>query len=283
MIRKLTLAVLALTAATSGVTVRGKLCRYIDPDVVTASGVNVVLWRGDTLKDSTTTGQDGMYYFLRVPVGTYRLKVTPPGDSRFAPLEHRFSIRPGTETFDVAVQLLVPLGPKEAPPGTTGPRAGTPPRLAALAAAQVELDSGACDVGGDNMGPWVRKYMKGREGEEWPWAAGFVSWCYEQSKTGMPFKYTFSSAAMVGQFAQKGWFHPIGGGHVPQPGDVMFAPGGPAGFKRCGIVESSRGDTMTCIEGNSREEGRLDGYEGVYRRTRSRSSYAFGHVPDDFR
>jgi len=48
---------------------------------------------------------------------------------------------------------------------------------AALATAIGELKAGAGEVGGNNSGPWVKKYLAPaglEEGE--PWCASFVSW-----------------------------------------------------------------------------------------------------------
>lgn len=36
-------------------------------------------------------------------------------------------------------------------------------------------------VGGQNRGPWVRLYMKGHEGPDLPWCAGFVSFVTSQA------------------------------------------------------------------------------------------------------
>ena len=37
------------------------------------------------------------------------------------------------------------------------------------------------EIGGQNMGPWVRLYMDGREGAEFPWCAGFVCFVLAQA------------------------------------------------------------------------------------------------------
>jgi hypothetical protein len=289
MTRRIALTVLAMMASAAGVTVRGKLTRFTGPgNVVKASGVTVVLWRGDMPKDRATTGQDGMYYFLDVPPGDYRLEVTPPaGETEFAPLEHEFSVEPDVEAyFDIPVLLLLPPGPREIPPGPRPPNVPEGdrkaiPRLAALDAAQAELRDWAREEGERQMGPGVEKYMKGNEEPEGSWDAGFVSWCYAQARTGIPFKYSFSSAQMARRFAVVGWLHPLGSEYQPQPGDVSFIPGGPTGFRHCGIVVRVEGEDVHVIEGNTNDEGKPGGHK-VCELERARGRLAFGHVPDDF-
>ncbi len=51
----------------------------------------------------------------------------------------------------------------------------------ALAIAKAHLKEHPREVGGQNMGPWVRLYMRGNEGPAWPWCAGFVSYVMDQA------------------------------------------------------------------------------------------------------
>src|SRR2546428_4636349 len=46
--------------------------------------------------------------------------------------------------------------------------------------ARQHLDSSPREVGGQHMRPWVRLYMDGRQGEEWPWGPGFA--CFGLNK-----------------------------------------------------------------------------------------------------
>ena len=43
------------------------------------------------------------------------------------------------------------------------------------------LQANARELLGMNLGPWVRLYMKGNEGQEFPWCAGFVSFVLKQA------------------------------------------------------------------------------------------------------
>ncbi|MCX6842803.1 MAG: hypothetical protein NTX53_11020 [candidate division WOR-3 bacterium] len=99
--------VLVSTSVAQTATVRGRIDRYDPPDIVTVSHVKVVRCQGSARLDSTTTGQDGMYYFPRVPAGAYRLEIMPPpGDSFLRSFELGFEVPPGRPKVDIPAQLL---------------------------------------------------------------------------------------------------------------------------------------------------------------------------------
>lgn len=92
----------------------------------------------------------------------------------------RFQARQGhAETGQLSVadwaQLCAPLRAAIVPPLQSGFLA----RLRALA--QQHLSLGGSEVGGENAGPWVRLYMRGREGSDQLWCAGFVSFLLRQA------------------------------------------------------------------------------------------------------
>ena len=60
---------------------------------------------------------------------------------------------------------------------------------AALQAAVGEAAAGAGEVGGDNMGPHVDRYLNDLKEPPQSWCAGFVCWCLKSSGC-MPFSYT---------------------------------------------------------------------------------------------
>jgi len=66
------------------------------------------------------------------------------------------------------------------------------------------------EVGGQNMGPWVQLYMKGNEGSEWPWCAGFVCFLLDQAckslSIPMPLKESFSCDSLAAHAKDKGIF-----------------------------------------------------------------------------
>ena len=68
------------------------------------------------------------------------------------------------------------------------------------------------EVGGQNMGPWVRLYMDGYEGNNWPWCAGFVCYVMQQAYNDdpimlMPFIKSFSVDAIVRSAIERKTFY----------------------------------------------------------------------------
>ena len=51
---------------------------------------------------------------------------------------------------------------------------------AVLAYAKKHLRLHPVEIGGQNKGPWVRLYMNGHEGYDFPWCAGFVTFVMKQ-------------------------------------------------------------------------------------------------------
>ncbi|MGH8615966.1 MAG: peptidoglycan-binding domain-containing protein [Gammaproteobacteria bacterium] len=58
---------------------------------------------------------------------------------------------------------------------------------AALQAGIEELKAGAGEVGGNNRGLFVKKYLNGIAPEGNPWCAGFISYCFAQNPGGYSF------------------------------------------------------------------------------------------------
>jgi peptidoglycan hydrolase-like protein with peptidoglycan-binding domain len=54
-------------------------------------------------------------------------------------------------------------------------------RQLVVAHAKQHLKQKPIEIGGENKGPWVRLYMKGNEGHQWKWCAGFISFILEQT------------------------------------------------------------------------------------------------------
>lgn len=159
---------------------------------------------------------------------------------------------------------------------------GSPTGRAALKAAIGELKAGASEVGGNNRGPFVRKYVSvagGVEGNEW--CAGFVSWCFLQAcggdKAAMPFACTLGARDVLARCRRNGWDHPPGSDHVPLPGDiVVWWRGQYAGWKgHVGLVHSVRDGMLYTIEGN--RSPRVQGFSYVLSRMDRLLGYC--HVP----
>ena len=134
------------------------------------------------------------------------------------------------------------------------------------------------EVGGQNKGPWVRLYMDGNEGADWPWCAGFACYILAQAcrdlGTAMPFKRSVSSSDLARMAKAKGIFlaGTVGSDcERVRPGCFFLTRGGPTGHKHTGLVVRMIDDTIHTIEGNTNDEGTHEGYE-VCERTRNASN-----------
>jgi hypothetical protein len=160
---------------------------------------------------------------------------------------------------------------------------GSAAARAALSAAIAELKAGASEMGGNNCGPWVKKYLEPAglpEGNSW--CASFVSWCYLQGSEGdvgkMPFPYCPGARALLNEFKDKGWAHGPQSGYQPEPGDVVVwwrvKLSGWQGH--VGLVHQLNDGMLYTIEGN--RSPRVQGFSYVF--TRMEKLLGFGHVPD---
>lgn len=154
----------------------------------------------------------------------------------------------------------------------------------ALQAAISEIKAGAGEVGGNNKGPFVRKYHKEAgavEGDSW--CASFVSWCYMQAagtKENMPFKYTAGARDVLRQFKNKGFAYDLDVSKpetTPQPGDVVvwwrINLNGWQGH--VGIVHHCQDGFLYTIEGN--KASNVHGF--TYVLTRLEKILGFGRAP----
>jgi hypothetical protein len=149
---------------------------------------------------------------------------------------------------------------------------------AGLATAIDELKAGAGEVGGDNRGPFVRKYLNGMVEEGNSWCAAFVSWCFSQNAAGMPFPYTVGARRILTEFKKRDWAHEPQSGYEPQPGDVVvWWREKLAGWQgHVGLVHQLRDGMLYTIEGN--RSPRVQGFSYVF--SRMEKLLGFGHVPD---
>lgn len=125
------------------------------------------------------------------------------------------------------------------------------------------------EVGGQNRGPWVRLYMYGNEGPNWPWCAGFVSFLIRQACQSLhmepPFVTSPSCALMAESASGRGLYiseveavkHR---GQDELIGAVFFVRK-PNQWVHTGIVAEVYPDYFTTIEGNTNDEGGSEGYE----------------------
>ncbi|HEU5453063.1 MAG TPA: peptidoglycan-binding protein [Terriglobales bacterium] len=195
-------------------------------------------------------------------------------DGKVGPLTWWALTHPSANAAPSAVVDFVQMPPPEA----GGSRLGR----AALQAAIGELKAGAGEVGGNNSGPFVLKYLQPAgmpEGEAW--CASFASWCYLQAagtRTNMPFAYCPGARKLLQEFKDKGWAHAPGDSYQPLPGDLVFwwrvrADGwqGHVGF----VYQLLDGRLYT-VEGNKTPN--VQGFSYVF--TRMSQLLGYGHVPD---
>lgn len=150
--------------------------------------------------------------------------------------------------------------------------------MRALGRAIAELNAGAGEVGGNNTGPWVQKYLApvGGSGAA-PWCAAFVSWCYHDSgQLDVPFPYTLGARDMMNEFKTRKWMVDTKAGNKPAPGDVVFYwRGAPDGWQgHAGFVYQVAYGFLFTIEGN--RTSLVQGFRQVY--SRVDKLLGFGHV-----
>lgn len=102
----------------------------------------------------------------------------------------------------------------------------------ALRYALEEMRDGAREVGGNNQGPWVEKYLNAQHPERTshrgePWCAAFWSWCWLQAahETGvqLPVGYSRSCGVLRDQFHELGRLRWLSGDQrVISAGDAVF-------------------------------------------------------------
>jgi lysozyme family protein/peptidoglycan hydrolase-like protein with peptidoglycan-binding domain len=152
-----------------------------------------------------------------------------------------------------------------------------------LAYAKQHLRQGPREVGGQNRGPWVRLYTDGREGDEFPWCAGFATFCVKQACESLgvplPLERTLGCDVMATSCGHR--FVQGSGATSAKvtPGSifVQLATGDERRkykYRHTGIVVAAGPDTMQTIEGNTNDDGSAEGYE-VCARTRGYGNMDF--------
>lgn len=171
--------------------------------------------------------------------------------------------------------------PPQAAPAATLPPGGSVRGRAALSMALAEMAAGAAEIGSNNDGPFVHKYLKGLTPPPANWCAGFVSWCFDQHPDGCPYGYSLGARDVLKRCRARGWVYDPKT-QAPQPGDIVVWRRGPVdGWEgHVGLVyESTAGGILYTIEGNK------GGFPAPVQRFNyvlgSMSSLlGFAHVPD---
>lgn len=149
------------------------------------------------------------------------------------------------------------------PPQSLG---GSSCARAALQVAIDEMRAGARELGGNNRGPFVVKYLNGLAPEGSSWCAAFVSWCYAQHPGGIPFSYDLSARKLRSQFTgghnSRLIAYQSDSGSEPSPGDLVFWwRGQRRGWQgHVGLVHHVRDGILYTIEGNRGIEVRGSSY-----------------------
>jgi len=153
----------------------------------------------------------------------------------------------------------------------------------ALREAINEMKSGAREIGGNNSGEFVAKYLE-PAGLVPPqnWCASFVSWCFLQAVGGnkgdMPFKYSPGARNILSQFKRKGWAYNLNDDSekIPEPGDIIaWWRGTVTGWMgHIGLVHHFAGGFVYTIEGN--RSSKVEGFD--YVATRIDRLLGFGRV-----
>jgi hypothetical protein len=139
--------------------------------------------------------------------------------------------------------------------------------LVAAYAAQ-HLASHPREVGGQNMGPWVRLYMSGNQGVEWPWCAGFVSFLLTQAcqslQKPLPIQTSVSCDSLAASAKAHGLFLAESNAADKsqlKPGTIFLNRRTPTNWIHTGILIGADEDVFHTIEGNTNDEGSPEGYE----------------------
>lgn len=130
------------------------------------------------------------------------------------------------------------------------------------------------EVGGPNSGPWVRLYMRGRQGADFPWCAGFVTFLIHQAAESLqiepPVAGSFSCDTLAQQGRTAGTFLAEADA-VPAaltPGSIFLVRSSPGDWTHTGVLTGASEATFDTIEGNTNDAGSR---EGVEVRARSRA------------
>lgn len=139
-----------------------------------------------------------------------------------------------------------------------------------VACAEQHIAQHPREIGGENRGPWVRLYMNGEEGTEFPWCAGFACSMIAQAAgdRALPFRASFSCQEL-GEAAKAAGMLVSCDGVDPSaihPGALFLVrKKDGSGWHHTGIVASAGPDTVTTIEGNTNDDGSREGYEAIKR------------------
>lgn len=123
------------------------------------------------------------------------------------------------------------------------------------------------EIGGENRGPWVRLYMEGHDGTDWPWCCGFATYIVKVASAALkipaPFPLILGCDLLAETAVKGGRFLKDPDPGVLQPGYLFLVrrADNPNFYQHVGIIASIDGATFQSIEGNSNNSGSSNGYE----------------------
>lgn len=149
----------------------------------------------------------------------------------------------------------------------------------ALSYARQFVDQHPTEIG-NNTGPWVRAFMKGKEGDWAAWCCGSICTTIDHASNSLNkpmdnwFKWDWSCEKL-----RKKAIEGLNTDYISEkdvvkryseiePGDIFLVMR-KGRAKHIGIVEKMKGDIMCTIEGNTNDEGSRDGYEFVRRKRKT--------------
>lgn len=138
---------------------------------------------------------------------------------------------------------------------------------AVISYANAHLEQSPCEVGGQNRGPWVRLYMQGNDGKQWPWCAGFVTFILKQAveslNVELPVPGSFSCDSLVAQARKQQLFlseADAWNSEIPA-GSIFMVRRTDTDWTHTGIVLNAEELFFQTIEGNTNDDGEREGYE----------------------
>ena len=142
-----------------------------------------------------------------------------------------------------------------------------------VAVARQHVKEHPIEVGKANSGPWVRLYMRGSDGPDFLWCAGFVSYIYAAAATAhgraSPITYTFSCDAIANEAKRKGKFVKRSSPAAAPPGSIFLVPSAThaADWIHTGIITGVQagGTVFGTCEGNTNATGSRNGFEACAR------------------
>ncbi|MER8394925.1 peptidoglycan-binding protein [Mesorhizobium sp. M1340] len=141
---------------------------------------------------------------------------------------------------------------------------------AVIEVAQQHIRERPVEIGGNNMGPWVRLFMRGQQGKAQKWCAGFICLIVAQAARDLgvttPFTRQVGVDALVADakasgrlIKEKDVADPIARKSKVLPGSFFVVRRKSTDWTHVGIVLALRSTTFDTLEGNTGGDGGTDG------------------------